>query len=221
VGFLRVLLLSSAPSLFFLWLFWKKDRFEREPLKYVFSLFGLGALVAVPVYAVQVLLPPLDGTLYEFVVRVAAVEEVFKILPVVMFARRRIFSEPMDGIVYAVAAALGFATVENALYALRFGDAIIAQRAFTSTLAHLGFSGLVGFYLGKAKAGHAPQRHVVWALATAILMHSSYNLLLRFGAGPDAPPIVARATIIVIVSTMMALLTYAVRKAEQLSPYRP
>jgi RsiW-degrading membrane proteinase PrsW (M82 family) len=220
VDLLRLVLLASAPSLFFLWLFWKKDRFEREPLRYVFSLFGLGALVAVPVWAIQILLPPLEGTLYEFVVRVAAVEEIFKILPVVMFARRRIFSEPMDGIVYAAAAALGFATIENAVYAARFGESIIAQRAFTSTLAHLGFSGLVGFYVGKVKAGLAPQRHAVWALAAVILMHSAYNLLLRFGAGPDASPIVARVTIVVLVPILMGMLTFAVRKAERLSPSR-
>jgi RsiW-degrading membrane proteinase PrsW (M82 family) len=137
------ILIASAPAFFWLWLFYRRDRWEPEPKARVLQLFGLGAVVAAPAYFVEGWLPgPWSGA-YDNFVRVALVEELFKLLPVwLLVYRHRDFNEPMDGIVYLVACALGFATVENALYALQGGGRLLLFRACTSTLAHVGFSGL-------------------------------------------------------------------------------
>ena len=57
----------------------------------------------------------------------------------------------MDGIVYATAAGLGFATIENILYVLDGGIAVGIIRAIASVPGHVVFACIWGFALGTAK----------------------------------------------------------------------
>ena len=82
---------------------------------------------------------------------VGPVEETSKFLAVRLGAFRSLyFDEPRDGLVYAVAASLGFASLENLVYILQFGPEVMVGRAPLSTLAHVIFRKLLG-----AGAGHA------------------------------------------------------------------
>src|SRR4029078_9201802 len=63
------------------------------------------------------------------------------------------FDEPLDGVVYGVALALGFATVENVLCVLRDGLQIGLLRAGFAVPAHALFGAAMGFYFGRAKLG--------------------------------------------------------------------
>ena len=219
---LRCFLLASAPALFWLWLYYRRDRWEPEPKLLVLKLFFYGALVAAPVYFLEGWLPGPPGRAYDCFVRVALLEEFFKFLPLLWFAsRRREFNEPMDGIIYAVAAALGFATVENTLYAFLLGDKVIVYRAFTSTLAHVGFSGLLGYHLGKARFVDHGQRWIVLrAFVAVVVLHGTYDLLLGYGAHPQAPAGLAQGTIVVMVPLLLLLLCWATHKADLASPFR-
>lgn len=196
----RAILLASAPGLLFLWLFWKRD-LDREPKLLVLKLFGMGAVAAAPAYFLEGWLPGPTTRIYDNFVRVALVEELAKLLPFLLFARRhREFHGPMDGIVYAVAVALGFATVENALYARAFGGDVIVYRAFTSTLAHVAFSGLWGYAFGLGRRG-AP------AFAASVGLHGAYDLLLS----PGAPHLLALG---VLLPALLFVLYLAVRAAN-------
>ena len=65
------------------------------------KVFALGMVVAAPVYFLERWLPGPATPFFDNLVRVALVEELFKLLPVLLFVyRRREFNEPMDGIVY-------------------------------------------------------------------------------------------------------------------------
>jgi hypothetical protein len=66
-------------------------------------------------------------------------------------ARRREFDEPVDGIVYACASALGFAAIENvANFAFgRMSSAVVAVRAFVTVPAHMFFASLWGYAMGR------------------------------------------------------------------------
>jgi len=221
--FARCILLASAPAALWLWLFYRRDRWEPEPRLMVLLLFFLGALAAGPAYFVQLHLPGPAGPVFDLLVRVALVEEFFKIAPVLWFASRSSeFDEPMDGIVYAVAAALGFATVENVLYALRLGPSVLVFRAFTSTLAHVAFSGLIGYEIGLART-HARGRwtRVLAALLAMVGLHGAYDLLLSTAAEPAASPLTAKLTIAVMIPTLLLLLRAALRLADRASPFRP
>ena len=64
-------------------------------------------------------------------------EESFKYLVLTRYAMRRSsFDEPMDGLVYGVAASLGFATFENILYVSGGGLGVAVLRALTAVPLH-------------------------------------------------------------------------------------
>jgi RsiW-degrading membrane proteinase PrsW (M82 family) len=213
------ILVASAPAFFWLWLFYRRDRWEPEPKAKVLKLFAAGMVVAAPAFFLERWLPGPATPLFDNLVRVALVEELFKFLPVLLFAYwDREFNEPMDGIVYMVACALGFATVENALYALHGGGQLLVFRAFTSTLAHVGFSGLLGYKLGVARFR---ERGGAWlvlrAFAVVVVLHGVYDLLL---AAKHMPEWVARGTLALMVPTLLVLLWYATNLASKASPFR-
>ena len=58
---------------------------------------------------------------------------------------------------YSIVAALGFATFENFLYISQYGASLILIRAITGCLGHAGFSGIVGYYVGKLSFHHLKQ----------------------------------------------------------------
>ncbi len=201
MGFWRAILLASAPTLLFLYLFWRRDA-RREPKALVLKLFALGALAAAPAYFLERWLPGPTTRLYDNFIRVGLVEELMKLLPFLVFIYRRPeFDEPMDGIVYAVAVALGFATVENAIYGTAYGGDILVYRAFTSTLAHVAFTGLWGYAFGMRKRR-------VRAFAAAVALHGAYDLLLS----PNAPHLLA---LVVLLPVLLLLLYLAVRSANR------
>ena len=219
---MRCILLASVPALFWMWVYYRRDRWEPEPKRLVAKLFFLGALVAVPVWYLEGWLPLPPGDLLDCFVRVSLTEELFKVLPVLAFACwHRQFNEPMDGIIYAVAAALGFATVENVIYAIRLGDKMILYRAFTSTLAHVGFSGVIGYKIGVAKF---VDRGGGWIIARTFLaivvLHGAYDLMLAHSTRPGASELAARVTIFAGVAGTLGMLSWAVHLADKQSPFR-
>jgi RsiW-degrading membrane proteinase PrsW (M82 family) len=101
--------------------------------------------------------------------------------------RSREFDEPVDGIVYAAAAGLGFATLENIIYifssyetSMVFALQTGVIRALLSVPGHALFSGMWGYALGQAKFMPPSRRGRVIAmgLLLAIIMHAAFNLLL-------------------------------------------
>jgi RsiW-degrading membrane proteinase PrsW (M82 family) len=100
--------------------------------------------------------------------------------------RSKWFDEPLDGLVYASSAALGFATIENAL-TLRehpFGWVWIARTA-VALPAHVFFACAWGYALGRAKRVKRPGPifPAAWLVATAV--HGLYAHLV-YGRGPGA-----------------------------------
>jgi RsiW-degrading membrane proteinase PrsW (M82 family) len=208
---------ATGPALFWLWLFYRRDRWEPEPKLRVLALFLLGAVIAGPVYLIEGRLAVARMTLLDHVLRVALIEELFKFVPVVFVATRlKAFNEPMDGILYAVAAALGFATVENTLYGVYFGVELLVFRIFTSTLVHVGCSGLVGYALGRAKfragGGTGP---VLGTLGAVIALHGAFNYALETAARAG------RVAIAVALPLLLVALFMALNRACKASPFRP
>ena len=152
---------------------------------------------------------------------VAVVEEGLKF--VVVWAkpyRSSHFNEVMDGIVYATAASLGFATVENLLYVLGPGGGLGVGivRALVSVPGHVSDSGIMGFYLGLAKPfrnqSEGQERHLMAkGLLIAIALHGSYDALLSLGGIGFVP-----ALAVTLISWVIFL--RLTKKALSLSPFR-
>lgn len=176
---LGLLLLAVAPALFIFLYLYRKDRYEPEPLRLVIWIFFLGTVAVIPAAFIELLFP--SGIFVPAVVA-PVVEEATKFLVVFLtIYRNPEFDEPVDGIVYAMAAGLGFATLENILYVLEGGLMVGIVRAIASVPGHVVFSCIWGFALGIAKFRPEQERTgiILAGLAGAILMHGIFNFSLE------------------------------------------
>lgn len=182
------------------------DQWEREPRLAVLFAFLWGAAVAVLIALVVgaafdivvVALSGGDDFAYEFIgsaIQAPLVEETGKGLGVliVLWAGRRYFDGPVDGIVYAAWVAGGFAFTENILY---FGSQLVDSggidgsvleifliRGMMSPFAHVMFTSFVGLALGLAARNAGALGAVGYfllGLVPAVLLHALWNGALFF-----------------------------------------
>ncbi len=177
---IELLVLAIAPAIFIAWYIYRKDKYEPEPLHLLLGVFILGALSVIPA---SILEYPFGSDIFTSAVIAPVVEECTKFSVVFFFMYRNAeFDEPMDGIVYAAAAGLGFATIENIFYVLDGGVAVGILRAVASVPGHVIFSCIWGFALGIAKFRPASRRAgiILAGLAGAILLHGIFNFSLEY-----------------------------------------
>ena len=190
--YLIILVLAFAPGIFWLWLIYRADRYRPEPRFLVVRTFLWGMAVAIPIAILEGFLYPSPGGLpdrgelslgtiaYVAFVVAGLTEELGKFLVVrrTMF-KSRFFDEPIDGIVYPAAAALGFASLENVAYLLGTGWETILLRGAFSVVAHVLFSAIWGYPLATSKGRYGRVRWFVWLwLAAAMAAHGVFDFLL-------------------------------------------
>jgi hypothetical protein len=83
--------------------------------------------------------------------------------------------EPIDALVYSAAAALGFASVENLLYAIRQGQEVLYLRALLSVPGHLFFSAIWAFGIARSKFSN---KSSLGSLVLASFLHGLYDVML-------------------------------------------
>lgn len=223
---LEYALLALAPGLFWLWFFRHKDDLEPEPRHLLIGVFILGGLAGLAMLGLR---PHLDACLLglpdawrspvDAFGLTAGVEEGLKLAAFIIgIWFHRELDEPLDAIIYAVAAALGFASVENFIYLETYESAAVAlERAFTAVLAHVTFTGSLGYFFGLARFARTRGGHYVAAgIAVAVLLHGIYDYLLLLGGG------FARAALLLILPLGLILLGLEIRWLRARSPlYHP
>lgn len=161
--------MSALPALLWLGYFYSQDRHEPEPKHYVFGIYLLGAFVAGPaahflvgqVTTEQTAAAPvlsalsMQGVLMAFLVKGLAQELCkYTVVRYTIYLSPE-FDEPMDGVIYMTAVAVGFASYENYLYLQGHeGEvflSIAAAKLVVTTLAHACFAGVLGYAMGRAK----------------------------------------------------------------------
>lgn len=179
---------AALPAALWLVLFYRSDRFSPEPKRLVARTFLIGAVVGAAIAFSLKGMPFKVGVLFVPVFLAPVLEETAKFLCVRWTVYHRPeFDEPVDGIVYATAAALGFAMTENILYVLEgwsaggaaLGTYILAGRAVLSVPAHAVFSSMWGFALGwsKGRKGLKPVLMVSAGLLGSMVLHGLFNYL--------------------------------------------
>lgn len=172
------LILAVAPGIFWLWFFWRKDTYEKEPAGYIVKTFFLGAAVVIPAALLEELL-----TTHWWVANmmmVGIVEEATKFLAVYLYVYRKSeFNEVMDGIVYSAAASLGFASLENLFYIHAFGPGVMVGRAVLSTLGHVLFASFWGYALGVKKV--TGKGSIAFGLIASMVAHGIYDVIVMSG----------------------------------------
>ncbi len=220
---LRLLAVTVIPGVLWVLYFRSKDRYEREPGRLVAKTFLMGAVMTIPAGIVELPFrgilrnpPSLGALLLAAVFGVGFVEEFFK-----YWAVRRVayghpeFNEPVDGIIYAVSAGLGFAAFENVLYASSLGLEVGLVRAVLTSLVHASFSGIVGFSMGLAKFAPRGLENAMIGrgLILAAVLHGVYDFLLM-------SQLMNFYLTVLVVVVLHSVLLSRIRFALTLSPFR-
>ncbi len=206
-----------VPALIWLWFWLHEDNKKPEPAGMVARVFVAGGLAVVFAFIIQKLLSSVltktgFGTLdysspelsvafffssFGFLLAWAATEEIIKFSATYLSAyRNRNFDEPIDAMIYAVTAAIGFAAVENTLFLL---STILSGETSTffiltgnlrflgATVVHIVSSAIVGGLVGIAFCSPKLTKTfaTICGLFTASILHGLFNFLIITSSGRD------------------------------------
>lgn len=196
-GCLLSLPLAILPSI--LWIaFFYVNATHREKIWDIARIASWGVFIAVPVTIIElgfqwvfvgdVRAPtPIGWFLYLFV-GIAFVEEFAKYVVVRTKAMgRSFFNQPQDAVLYMVASALGFAAIENIIYAAALAQTtsdvlfIALQRGITATSLHVIASASLGYFLAlslRADAARDRFKMVSVGMVFATMLHGLYNTFI-------------------------------------------
>jgi RsiW-degrading membrane proteinase PrsW (M82 family) len=263
------LLASFIPAVLWLWFFYRRDRYEREPKRLIGKLFLWGLLsgpwaagmnellgsTLVPIadsFGRAGALPAAVVLLFGSVLLLALNEETMKYIVTNNSIRSDPnFNEPLDGMVYMTTAALGFAAGENFVYIIGSyfgvlesaaragapgdtGAAVIGafvitapMRALLSTIGHVSWSGLVGYFLARRVLGGRPASVVTVGILLAATLHAGYNFPLELGerlseASGFLQTILSGYFLATLVVWLLSVVTYVLlfRRSLHASPFR-
>ena len=190
----KIFLLLSAilPTLALLSFFMYSDKFV-EPKKNVLSTFILGIFIIAPLQVfyyltIIILGEPIEyNPFFRAFFKAAFLEEFFKFCVLFFFCTKFTeFNEPMDGIVYGIAASLGFAFWENLEYIYIYDDKVIKDalqtswmRAHTAVPSHAFDGVIMGFFIGKHYfRKNKSNIYLVLALFIPVILHGFYDWVL-------------------------------------------
>jgi RsiW-degrading membrane proteinase PrsW (M82 family) len=211
---LRWFIPALVPAALFAVLVHRSDR-NREPPFVLAGTFVFTALLALGAFWIEgraAAFTGLDGEvsaagaagslLFVFFF-VAPVHEATKVAGMWPAFRSRHFDEPYDGVVYSSVAALGFATVENALMLRAHPSGLVwFARALLALPAHVFFAATWGYALGRARQVKRPGAIFPAAWLVATLAHGLYTYLV-YGRGAGA--LVATAPLLVAMGGLAVL----------------
>lgn len=179
---LAILSAGVAPAFALMSFFYLKDQVT-EPIHLIIRNIVYGAILVFPImfmqYALQIEGIGNSDFVQSFLI-IALMEEFFKwFIFIYTIYHHTEFDAHYDGIVYAVAISLGFATVENLLYLLSNGIEYAYWRALFPVSSHALFGVIMGYYFGKAKTKTANKKwNIGFALTIPFLLHGVYNYIL-------------------------------------------
>src|SRR4051812_35297996 len=128
--------LAIAPGLAVCIYIFYRDAYDREPALNLFMSFLWGMVATVPALILELSSRDLAdksviGIAFSSFLLIAFAEEISKYAALRYYSFNRIsFDEPLDGIVYSIMVSMGFATLENIGYAVKYGMPTIWLRIF-------------------------------------------------------------------------------------------
>jgi len=198
-----MLIISSAaaaifPMIIYLYIIWKFDRYDREPVSLVLRNYlwgGLGAIIF-SIIGSDLLYSGIsifirDKSVLDYIQTILiapVVEESTKGIFLLFTIAGKKFDNMTDGIVYGGAVGLGFGMTENFLYFITFGDTLqnwlmlVVIRTLFSGVMHGVSTATLGAFLGYAKFRDTEYKvfSAAAGLSVAVLIHFLWNLSVTY-----------------------------------------
>jgi len=188
---IRLLVIALTPAVALGLAAWYTDRFDREPRRLLLKVFLFGALSVLPTILVERFLMSLNifsgllASAFTAFIIAGLTEEYFKRAVVLRTAyKHEAFNEKLDGIIYAVFAALGFASIENIMYVLSGYSAnyyVGLSRGIFSVPTHALLGVTMGYYLSLAKFSNnekSRRNYIRKALIIPAILHGFFDFIL-------------------------------------------
>jgi len=219
-----------------LWLIYRYDRFEPEPVKLVLLVgIGGGLLSAIPAAFFNTAAAMITGAgdiisnsgrgevseniITAFSLFIGFNEEFWKSLVAVMILKRlEEFNEPIDALIYSMSIALGFAAFENIGYTVAGGFGVLLIRSLTAVPLHAGLASIWGTGISRAKF-HKNGRYyrtILPYVTAAALIHALYDYIQLVNYDNPVSIIIALIFVFFIISYAAGRL----RHYEKVSPFR-
>lgn len=219
------IVLAVIPAGIWLVFFSLQDRAEPEPKGYVLGIFSLGALLAAAVGIPVVdnlfrvshwMYSSTTATILAGILVIGFTQEFLKYAAVrYSVYHTDEFDEPTDGVIYATAAGLGYATVLNIQFVVANGGVDLGAgviRMAVVALAQATFSGITGYFLGRAKF----ESEQIWWMPLGITLAAVFNGLFNWLQGMVIRPTITlsgssnNVWLGLVLATLVALLTTGV-----------
>lgn len=196
--FIASALAAIVPMLTYLFLIWKFDRYDREPIKFLLINYLWGAIGAIVLSIIGSLFL---STIASFFVKnqdslnklgaivfAPLVEETMKGFFLIITVASRKFDNITDGIVYGGAIGLGFGMTENFFYFISFGEdvqswvTLVIVRSLFSAVMHCVSTATLGAFFGFAKFKPMNKKifYGITGLIMAMFIHAAWNFSLSF-----------------------------------------
>lgn len=192
-----LLSLAVLPVVVLAFFVYRKDKFEKEPLRMLVKAFFFGCLSVIPAIVLEGMLgrlyvviggnylPAFASGLYNGFVVAGCSEELCKLLLLSWAVwKSQEFNEYFDGIVYAAFVSLGFAGCENIMYVFNsesYSAALMTGgvRAVLSVPGHFLFAVVMGYYFALAKFQPEQRgQNLAKAFLFPMLLHGTFDALL-------------------------------------------
>ena len=185
LNYLSILIPPVIALLIYLYLRTRKDK---SSLRLLLRSFLWGMVSIVVVILIQFLaayynldkLSNLRRIIFYSLVIAAFFSELSKVFFLVVFCYpSKDFKSPLDGIIYSVMIAMGFATLNN-IFSLVYipGLTVNYINALSSGPANIIFGGLMGFFIGLGKLRKLRRVDTLTGLAAAVFFHALYAFTL-------------------------------------------
>ncbi|QAS54510.1 glutamic-type intramembrane protease PrsW [Halobacillus litoralis] len=180
---LAILTAAISPAVAIMTFIYLSKRIELEPFPLIIRMFIIGVIMVFPIMFIQYAFEVeniFQHPLLKSFFLVGLMEEFFKWFFIVFVAYRHSdFDHHYDGIIYAVAVSLGFATIENVIYLFYNGIEIAMLRAIFPVSSHGLFGIIMGFYVGKAKFTTVKSKIcMAFALFIPVALHTLYDYII-------------------------------------------
>lgn len=215
---------SLASLLWMRWLMGKDAYAVQKGNRHLVMVFFLGGLASGPLcllfYGLNLFelfydTHALIYYLYHFLV-VGISEEGAKLLVFILLARALgSVKDPMDAAIQGAAVGIGFAIIENVIYAMGTDMEVLLYRSVITVPGHMAYTALAAFGCGAAFWWPRDSDEQTWlpigCFAAAVVLHGSYNTLLRHD--------LAGLALVLDLGVFLGILAL-MEKTRQTSPYR-